>query len=470
MNALCLLLASALLASSPSLLAVDPPATPAGRQQGNWLAAFNSGDKAQLEEMLTRYKNREGRTAERSMEFFRRTGGFDLVVVEESAPTSLRALVKERKSDQVARLDLEVEPQPPHLITKLGVEAVEAPPALEVARLPEAQALEAARDRVAELARDGRFSGAVLVAKGGRVVMSEAAGLADREAKTPNRLDTRFNLGSMNKMFTAVAVAQLAQQGKLRLTDPLGKFVPGYPNAEVARVTLEQLLTHTGGTGDIFGPEFDAHRKELKGPKDYIALYGKRGVLSPPGTKFEYSNYGFVLLGAVVEKVSGQGYYDYVRDHLYEPAGMTGSGSFLETEKTPNLAVGYTSEDTPSPVNNFDTLPMRGSPAGGGYSTVEDLLRFATALERHKLLNEEYTNLVTTGRTAMGGSGRYAMGFGDLTVGGVRFYGHSGGAPGINSELRIYPASGYVVAVMANLDPPAASALAAFIGARLPAK
>jgi CubicO group peptidase (beta-lactamase class C family) len=470
MNPLRLLLACALLLPGPSLLAVDPPATPAGRQLGHWLAAFNSGDKAQLEELLARYRNREGRTAERSLEFFRRTGGFDLVKVEESAPTRLTALVKERKSDQVARLDLEVEPQPPNLITKLGVEAIEAPPALEVRRLTEAQALEAARARVAELAKDGRFSGAVLVARNGKVVLGEAVGLADREANAPNRLDTRFNLGSMNKMFTAVAVAQLAQQGKLRLNDPLGTFFPGYPNAEVANVTLEQLLTHTGGTGDIFGPEFDAHRNELKEPKDYIALYGRRGVLFPPGTKFHYSNYGFVLLGAVVEKVSGQGYYDYVRDHVYKPAGMTGSGSFFKTGKTPNLAVGYTSEDSPAPVNNFDTLPVRGSPAGGGYSTVEDLLRFATALREHKLLNEEYTNLVTTGRAAMGGSGRYAMGFGDFTVNGVRFYGHNGGAPGINSELRIYPASGYVVAVMANLDPPAASALAGFIGARLPAK
>ena len=364
MNPLRLLLACALLLPSPSLLAVDPPATPAGRQLGHWLAAFNSGDRVRLEEMLTHYRNREGRTAERSLEFFRMTGGFDLVKVEESSPTRLTALVKEKKSDQVARLDLEVEPQPPNLITKLGVEAIEAPPELEVPRLSEAQALEAARDRVAELAKDGRFSGAVLVAKDGKVLMGEAVGLGDREAKTPNRFDTRFNLGSMNKMFTAVAVAQLAQQGKLRLGDPLGKFFPIYPNAEVAKVTLEQLLTHTGGTGDIFGPEFDAHRKELKEPKDYIALYGRRGLRFSPGTKFEYSNYGFVLLGAVVEKVSGQGYYDYVRDHLYTPAGMTGSGSFLKTEKPPNLAVGYMSEDTPTPVNNFETLPMRGSPGG----------------------------------------------------------------------------------------------------------
>ena len=470
MNAARLTLAVVLLVASPVLPAVDVPATPAGAQLSRWLDAMSSGERPKLEALLKQYRDPEGRTVEAWQRLLRQTGGFDLRKVEEASPTSLSAWVKERGSDQFGRLTLEVEAAPPHLISRMSLLVAPRPPEFAIPRMPEADVLAAARARVADLARTGRFSGTVLVAKNGKVLYSEAVGLADREAGVPNRLDTRFNLGSMNKMFTAVAIAQLAQQGKLRPSDPLGTFLTDYPNADVKNVTIEQLLSHTGGTGDIFGPEFDAHIPDLKDPKDYIALYGRRAPAFPPGSRFGYSNYGYVLLGAVIEKVSGQSYYDYVWKNVYGPAGMTNSDSYLKTDKTPNMAVGYTSEDGPELQNNFSSRPMRGSPAGGGYSTVEDLIRFAAALTSHKLLNAEYTDRLTTGKTEMRAGAKYAWGFSDSTQAGVRSFGHGGGAPGINAELRIYPASGYVVAVMANLDPPAATNLAAFVADRLPAK
>jgi len=469
MKAVRLLLAAVLLLGSPTLRAVDVPATPAGAQLSRWLDAMNSGERPKLEELLKQYRDPEGRTVEEWQRFLRQTGGFDLRKLEESASTSLSALVQERGSDQFARLTLEVEAAPPHLISRMSLLVAPRPPEFAIPRMSEADAVAAARARVADLAKSGRFSGTVLVAKNGKVLYAEAVGLADRDARAPNRLDTKFNLGSMNKMFTAVSIAQLAQQGKLRPSDPLGKFLPDYPNAAVRDVTIEQLLTHRGGTGDIFGPEFDAHIAELKDPRDYIALYGQRAPAFPPGSRFEYSNYGFVLLGAIVERVSGLSYYDYVRKNIYGPAGMTDSDSYLKTDKVPNMAAGYTSEEGPDLQSNHASRPMRGSPAGGGYSTVEDLLRFATALTSHRLLNAEYTALVTTGKTDAPGRGKYAWGFVDAREGDVRSIGHGGGAPGINAELRVFPASGYVVAVMANLDPPAATNVSAFIGARLPA-
>jgi CubicO group peptidase (beta-lactamase class C family) len=174
-------------------------------------------------------------------------------------------------------------------------------------------------------------------------------------------------------------------------------------------------------------------------------------------------------LGRVIEAVSGQSYYDYVREHIFKPAGMKSTDSYPESEQVSDRSIGYTKRGGGPLRPNDDTLPPRGTSAGGGYSTVGDLLRFANALVGHKLLSKEYTELVTTGKVPAA-AGKYAYGFGEQIEGAVRMFGHSGGAPGMNGDLRIYPNSGYVVAVLANLDPPAAGRISAFIGDRLPAK
>jgi CubicO group peptidase (beta-lactamase class C family) len=321
------------------------------------------------------------------------------------------------------------------------------------------------------LAETDLFSGAVLLAKDGRVLFSKAYGSADREQGIPNTLQTRFRIGSMNKMFTAVAILQLVEAGKVELTAPLGKYVRDYPNRAVAaKVTIHQLLTHTGGTGDIFGPDFDAHRKELRTLADYVELYGERGLEFEPGSGWSYSNYGMVLLGVVIEKVTGQSYYDYVQEHVYEPAGMTGSGSLPEDQAVPDRSIGYTvPPGATESVPNTDTLPYRGTSAGGGYSTVEDLARFAEALLSHELLSPDSTKLLITGKIESRPGARYAYGFEDARdADGNGWVGHGGGAPGMNGDLRIYPKSGYVVAVLANLDPPAALNISGYLDTRIP--
>jgi CubicO group peptidase (beta-lactamase class C family) len=280
----------------------------------------------------------------------------------------------------------------------------------------------------------------------------------------------------MNKMFTAVATLQLVQAGKLDLNAPLGKYLTDYPNRDIAtKVTIHQLLTHTGGTGDFFTPEYFQHRLEVKTLNDYVKMFGTRGPQFEPGSKWEYSNYGFLLLGIIIERVSGQSYYDYVRDHVYKPAGMTATASDPEDQPVSDRSVGYTkmSPDGPPSASwraNTDTLPYRGTSAGGGYSTVEDLLKFATALQQNKLLNAHYTELLTTSKVETPGGGHYAYGFGVQEHDGQRCFGHGGGAPGMNGELEICPSTGYVVAVLANMDPPAATRISEFATNRLPEK
>jgi CubicO group peptidase (beta-lactamase class C family) len=337
----------------------------------------------------------------------------------------------------------------------------------------EADALKALAAHADELARDDELAGAVLVVKDGRVLFRRAYGLADRKRRVPNTLRTRFRIGSMNKMFTAVAILQLVEAGKVKLNARLGTYLPDYPNREVARkVTIHQLLTHTGATGDIFGPDFDEHRQELRALADYVKLYGKRELEYEPGSSWAYSNYGFILLGVVIERVSGQSYYDYVQEHVYARAGMTRSGSLPETRAVAGRAIGYTKPPgTNTWVPNTDTLPYRGTSAGGGYATVGDFARFADALLHHELLGRDSTRRLLAGKSepVPEVGGRYAYGFFDTRgADGNGWVGHGGGAPGMNGDLRIYPKSGYVVAALANLDPPAAGQITEDLDGRLP--
>jgi CubicO group peptidase (beta-lactamase class C family) len=207
----------------------------------------------------------------------------------------------------------------------------------------------------------------------GRTLFEGAYGLADRERGVPNTPQTQFRVGSMYKMVTAVATLQLVQAGTLRLDAPLGTYLPDYPNAEVAsKVTPHHLLTHTGGTGDIFGPQFMANRTELRTTGDYLRLYGTRGLQFAPGAQHVYSNYGFLLLGALVERVGGTSYDDHVAARVLAPAGMTATGTAPEDSLVPGRSVGYTRQASGALVSNAPTLPYRGTPAGGGYSTVGD--------------------------------------------------------------------------------------------------
>jgi D-alanyl-D-alanine carboxypeptidase len=444
------------------------PDTPPGHRAAAWLQAFNSGDRETLRDFLEKNLPDRAEHIDQEMGFRAMTGGFDVKKVEESTPTKLIALLQERNSDQMGRLTIEVDVAEPHRLTNLGMVAIPRPAEFALSHMDESELLAALRKKLDEDSAADRFSGAVLVAKNGKPVFAQAYGLANRELRVPNTLKTRFRIGSMNKMFTATSILQLAQAGKLGLDDPIGRYLPDYPNKDVAtKVTIRQLLTHTGGTGDIFGPDFEAHRLELRTLTDYIKLYGNRNPQFEPGSRWEYSNYGFILLGAVIEKVSRQSYYDYVREHIYEPAGMTLSGSEPETEAVADRSVGYTRMGGHDLEPNTDTLPYRGTSAGGGYSTVEDLLKFANALQDHKLLDREFTDMLTTGKVEARGAG-YAFGFEDEMINGIRCFGHGGGAPGMNGDLKICPGPAHVVAVLSNLDPNAAGRVSNFVTNRLP--
>jgi CubicO group peptidase (beta-lactamase class C family) len=439
-----------------------------------WLEMFNSGDAAKARQFHEKWIGADDMPVEdrvkRELDLHKKTGGFTLVKILEVSGMRASALLRENSSGRQVRVELELEPDPPNHIAMIALRPGE-PPGPPPRRLTEAEFPAAVLEHIGQQAAEGRFSGAVMVTKGGKTLASGAGGFADAAAKAPNTTGTKFNLGSMNKMFTAVAVAQLAQAGKLGFDDPVGKHLQDYPNREVAeKVTIHHLLTHTGGTGDIFGPEFEKNIEKLRDLKDYVALYGSRAPRPAPGSRWGYSNYGFILLGRIVEQVSGMSYYDYVREKIFRPAGMKDSDCYWKTDKVDNLAIGYMQKPGGPLENNYATLPMRGTSAGGGYSTVEDLQRFAAALAGNKLLDARHTALVTSPKNETGRGGGYGYGFGAGGEGIWKWFGHGGGAPGINSDLKIFPAAGYAVAVQSNREPPSAQRISDWICLRLPEK
>jgi CubicO group peptidase (beta-lactamase class C family) len=436
------------------------------------LDVFNRADAKAMDAYLAARYPASKVPAEVYARFARDTGGLELARVDSSDVDRIAGVVKARDNESYLSFAMVLNHMNGDEITTFEMKPIPRPADIPpVTRMSESDAVKALSERLERNAAQGKFSGAILITQGARTVFTGTYGYADRERKALNARDTRFRIGSMNKMFTGVAIMQLAKAGKLRLDAPLGAYLTDYPNKDVAeKVTIRHLLTHTGGTGDVFGPEFVAHRLELRETKDVIALFGTRGLAFTPGDRFAYSNYGFMLLGAVIEKVSGENYYDYVRRHIYTPAKMTRTDSLPENVLVPGRSVGYMRGPDGAPQPNTDTLPYRGMPAGGGYSTVDDLSRFAGALMSHRLLNADDTAAATTGQVAMGFQ-QYAYGFIDgKTDDGTRYIGHEGGAPGMNGNLRIFPASGYVVSVLANIDPPAADNIAAFVSDRLPLK
>lgn len=327
------------------------------------------------------------------------------------------------------------------------------------------------------LVADNKLSGVLLVAKDGVTVASKAAGIANKATNAPIDLNTKFNLGSMNKMFTAVAIAQLAQAGKLSFTDNVGKHLPDYPNREVAdKVTIHQLLTHTSGMGMYFGEKFKAQREKLVTVAAHLPLFASDPLAFPPGEKFQYSNAGYMLLGAIIEKVSGQDYYSYVEEHIYKPAGMNDTGFYEPGKEIPNLAMGYTrmspdGKPQDEVRDNNSIREIKGGPAGGGFSTAPDLVRFQQALFTYKLLDKAHTEIVTTGKVdGPRGMGKYGYGFGDNDAGGKHSVGHNGGFPGIAANFEMYPESGYTAVELMNTDPPSLMPIAKAIRERIPAK
>ena len=473
---LLLLIANAIFGADPTKL----PETAPGQLMQEWLDALNRADAAALakfaEEHYTPplFHGRSANEIGQAQKEMRQTmGAFAPYRIEQNTPTELSVVLKADNGfvPRFSRLSYTVDPANPAKLQARKIAMIATPLEAAPKRMSAVDVAKELEPKLEELVRKDAFSGTALIAKDGKLIWQKAYGLQDREAKTPVNLETRFRLGSMNKMFTAVAIAQLVEAGKFKFTDTLAAVLPDYPNKDAAqKITVEQLLTHSAGLGDIFTPEFESKQDSLRDLKDYLPLFVDQPLRFEPGKGWSYSNAGFIILGLIIEKASGQSYYDFVQERIYDVAGMASTGSVPKTEKFPNLAVGYMRGPDGKLTPNTATLPFRGMSAGGGDSTVRDLMRFADALRTHKLLSAAMTETVTTGKVEPNpgnAENKYAYGFNDQLVDGHRTVGHGGGAPGMNGQLSILWKNGYTVVALANLDPSAAEDVAAYIVARL---
>ena len=336
-------------------------------------------------------------------------------------------------------------------ISCVSQEKAAAPP-LDVARMQ--QIIQSQVDA-------NKFMGAVLVERDGKVLLDQGYGYANLEWKIPNSPTTKFRLGSITKQFTAACILLLEERGKLNVNDPIKKYLPDAP-AAWDKITLYHLLTHTSGIPSFTGfPDYKSTEAISTSPEQLIARFRDKPLEFQPGEKWNYSNSGYVLLGYLLEKTSGQKYADFVQENIFKPLGMKDSGYDSNTEIISRHASGY----VPSPKGPVNagyidmTIPFS---AGALYSTTEDLMRWENGLFGGKVLSPAELQKMTTPF-----KDDYAFGVGVRSGNGHKLIEHGGGIEGFNTYLAYYPEEKLTLIVLANLNGSAPEEIAQQVAAVL---
>jgi CubicO group peptidase (beta-lactamase class C family) len=401
---------------------------------------------------------------------YRGSHGVDLVRVTtqpvrgDALRPDVVGIVRNRLTGDEEYLAVAVESQPPHRITWLP-----NIPAADVATLglkrtasvaaTEQERLEEIGSYLKRMGDAGVFSGSVIIARDGKPVLAQAYGYADREKKIPNTVDTPFLMASMTKLFTGLAIGQLVEQGKLSYDDPLAKFLPDFPDAESAKkIRIKHLLSHTAGLGDglapLANPDWHDARTTVKA---YVETFERKPPAFEPGTKWAYSNMSFVLLGRVIELVTGQDYYDYMQKNVFAPAGAK-SASFplLPRNGVAVVPMAYPYDyrwdeenDRWYEDNYLGQHGRRGSSAGGSIVSALDLLKLSNAINDGRIVKPETFRLHSSPKPELG-SPNYGYGF-IATIYGRPFVGHNGRAFGHCTDFGELRDTPYTIIVLSNL-------------------
>jgi CubicO group peptidase (beta-lactamase class C family) len=444
----------------------DDPAMPGGvegKRIRSLLDTFNSGDTTRVRAFMDNECTAEFRAFapmaqhfDIFLSFLRETGGVDFHSVRTYDPPRedrTVVIVGDRNYGSWHGVTFWFDEGADRRVAGIRLSEARTPTDVEEPPLTEVEFVDEVRAYVDGLCARDLFSGTVLIAREDEVLFTHACGEASKRFHAPVDLDTRFNLGSMNKMFTATAIAQLVERGRLSYDDPISRYVDEtwLPRSITDRVTVEHLLTHTSGLGSYFNDTFDrSSRKLFRSLDDYKVLVVGDTLAFEPGSDWQYSNTGMFLLGVVIESVTGGDYFEYIRENIYGPAGMDRTDCYDMDCPVENLAIGYfpSGDCEGGWKNNLYEHVIRGGPAGGGFSNVGDLFRFARALETGVLVSDETRERMWTDQSGHG----YGYGFSVREDAAGKVVGHGGGFLGINANLDIFLDRGYIAVVMTNYD------------------
>lgn len=449
--------------------AVAARAAPAIGRLNELLAVLNSGDHA----AIARYIEANGVDPTRSppgpmgtrplpligraQDLHRRSHGFDLVRLVSADEGGAVAIVRNRLTGDEQAFAIKVEPQHPHRILGLPNLPSSSGPALAREPLPdqpESSRFTSIGAYLTRLADADVFSGVVVIARDGKPVFAQAYGYADRGRKIENTIDTPFMLASMNKLFTGLAIGLLVEQGRLSYEDPLAKFMPDYPDAEGAkRIKVKHLLTHTAGLNNGFGPAFASSLDRLRSVQAFIDVAAREPVKFEPGTKWEYSNLSYQLLGRIVEIVTGEDYYDHLQSKVLGTAGITRNWFPHYDRDEVAFARPYEVEFADGRLRHIDKTMShvrRGSPAGMGLGSALDIIKFANALEAGRIVKPDTLRLHASPKPELSSP---AYGYGFATVSRMTnrpLVGHGGNAGGICTEFGRLADTPYTIVILSN--------------------
>lgn len=439
-------------------------ATPSGQRFIALIDAVNAGDTAAilrlaqneyLESELAQSGGRP-RLLNRWLEIHETVGPIRIDSIMDASAGSINAWVRGSTSQTWLTFRLAVDSAATNRIVRVGLGRGLRPPyaASRNPRLTDAELGSKIGAYIESLASSDLFSGVVLVARGDAPFITRTVGYADRATGKPMRLDTPFDLASIGKTFTVVAIGRLLDQGKLHLDDTVARYVPELPAAIGQRITIAQLLEHSSGLGEL-GPTLDSAMRSAKSVREMISRFTDTSLTFAPGTRFQYSNRGYVVLGAVVEAVSGLRYEDYISREVLQRAGMTRSGIFQLTNSPSNRAHRYSHYKSlrtayaPGPRTEFQPIDdLAPGPHGGAYSTAEDMLRFSVALQNGTLVSPATLRLLIEPRAGH----PWGKGFEIAGEGRAISFGHAGASPGTNTLFRVFPNAGYTLVVLSNID------------------
>lgn len=445
----------------------------------DFLVAVNSGERNNMQDFILKHYDQRalGRiplfaVVTLNLGFYYETGGmgYELLKMLPSEGNLISAEVYNKLTDAKLKLSIPTSGAPTYKINSFIKAELISPSTKEeqVKQLADDEIIMRIEKCLNQLDEDEEFSGTVLIAKNGEVLLGEAIGLASKSYEIPNKMDTKFNIASVGKMFTGVAITQLVEQGKLSFDDPISKYVSAeWLSPEISeQIQVKHLLTHTSGIGDYFRDAYTQCKVPFfRDLGDYKSLVVDDTLNFEPGTRFSYSNTGMLLLGVVLENVTGDKYFGYLKKNLFEPAGMINTDGFDKDSPVKNRATGYTKvyQNGEAGWNNHQfTRIMRGSPSGGIYATAEDLLKFDTALRSNKLLSEEYMNVILKGRPELNVS---FHGYGFFNHEGIagREVSHKGDGQGMNSHFKMFLDAGYTYIILSNYSAPSANIIASVI-------